>query len=112
MIKIKNFIWSQYEKATKLSKHIKRYTRDEIEEAVLGHSSRVKAVSNNKFIVLGKVNRKEKREYLFSVVHYLKKFTLFPIYTRPMNKVEREHYEEIQLYPYEEGAKHDDKSGV
>jgi uncharacterized DUF497 family protein len=97
MIKVKDFVWDFYEKAKDLSKGVSHFKREDIEEAILGHGTRVKEVSNNKYIVLGKT---DKREYLFSVVYYLKKFTLFPMYVREMNPKEKEHYEEFQHYPY------------
>jgi uncharacterized DUF497 family protein len=97
MINIKYFTWELYEKALSLSDSVKSYPRKDIKEAILEYHARVKAISNNKFIVLGKTNN---RDYLFSVVHYTKKYTISPVFIRPMNEKEREHYESFTLFPY------------
>jgi len=94
MIMVKNIVWEYYERALVFSSSVKKYPRNDIEAAILGQNARVKRVSNKTFIILG---RTEKRDYLFIVASYLRKFTLCPFYVRPMNDEERSHFESYQM---------------
>ena len=94
MISIRHFDWRPFETLAQTSKGFSTHRRADVRESILDETTRVKQVSNTTYIVLGKSTH---RDYFFSVVHYIKKFTLAPIFVRPMNDTERDHFERYQF---------------
>ena len=93
MISVRYFDWVFYEKFCSEIKNYPKYTRDEIEEAILEDGARIKQISNKRFIVLGKTAH---RKHLFAVVHYQKKHTVSPVFVREMEAEEISHYNKYQ----------------
>ncbi|MBR88670.1 MAG: hypothetical protein CMK38_06980 [Porticoccaceae bacterium] len=94
MISVRYFDWVLYEKFSSEQNKYPKYTREEIEEAILEDGARIKQLGNKRFLVLGKTAH---RKHLFAVVRYDKKYTLSPIFVREMLEEEIEHYNQFQF---------------
>ncbi len=90
MISVRYISWDHFDELAKKHVLLQRVNKDDAKSVIFDEYSRIKQINGRQYAILG---RTPKRELMLCVANVSRKYTLSPIYIRPMNIDEKRHYQ-------------------